>query len=456
MTARILIVDDLEPNVRLLEAKLTAEYFDVLSAFNGRDALELAREQRPDVILLDVMMPGMDGYEVCRRLKDDSETCHIPVVMVTALDQQSDRVTGLEAGADDYLPKPVEDVALIARVKSLARLKVTTDELRLRELTGQEFGVVGASAMEEADNPAQILVVEDQPHHVKKFQDTLSQKHYVAVEPDFNEALMLARGGEFDLIVVSLSLSEHDGLRLCSQIRSLEQTRNTPILVVVRQDDTGRLVRAFELGVNDYLIRPLDRNELLARVATQVRRKRYDDRLRANFQMRLEMAVTDQLTGLYNRRYLGSHLKAMFDRAKQARKPLSLLVLDIDHFKSINDTHGHDVGDEVLREFARRMTDNIRSIDLACRYGGEEFVVVMPDTDQDFAAMVAERLRKAVSEEPVEVYGGEKALPVTVSIGLAVTGEGVAGPQALIKNADDALYRAKEGGRNQVVSAAAA
>ncbi|MEM1104133.1 MAG: PleD family two-component system response regulator [Pseudomonadota bacterium] len=454
MTARILIVDDLEPNVRLLEAKLTAEYFDVIGALNGPDALAIARQQRPDVILLDVMMPGMDGYEVCRRLKADPETSHIPVIMVTALDQQSDRNIGLEAGADDFLTKPPEDVALIARVKSLARLKVTTDELRLRELTGQEFGIAASVDDDEVDTQGRLLIVEDQPHHVKKLREILTGRHFVTFEDDFNEAILLANGGDFDAIIVSLSLKDYDGLRLCSQLRSFEKTRNTPIVALIRANETKRLVRALEIGVSDYLVRPPDRTELLARLATQVRRKRYDDRLRANFQMRMEMAVTDQLTGLYNRRYLGSHLKAMFDQALQSRKPLAAIVLDIDHFKTVNDTHGHVVGDEVLREFARRLMNNVRSIDLACRYGGEEFVVIMPDTDQAFAMMVSERLREDMAGEPVEVMGGERSLDVTVSIGVACTHETMSGPQELIKLADEALYRAKGGGRNQVVAAA--
>ena len=142
MTARVLVVDDLEPNVKLLEAKLRAEYFDVVSAYSGQEAVDTAISDQPDIILLDVMMPGMDGFEACRRIKENPETMHIPIVMVTALDQQTDRVVGLEAGADDFLTKPVEDLALFARVRSLSRLKMMTDELRARYATGKGLGVV--------------------------------------------------------------------------------------------------------------------------------------------------------------------------------------------------------------------------------------------------------------------------------------------------------------------------
>src|SRR5215472_9442984 len=144
MTARVLVVDDILSNVKLLEAKLSAEYFEVITAPNGEQALTRVSEDLPDIVLLDVMMPGMDGFEVCRRIKANAKTAHIPVVMVTALDQPSDRVTGLDAGADDFLTKPVEDTSLFARVRSLVRLKMMTDELRMREETGQSMGLSDA------------------------------------------------------------------------------------------------------------------------------------------------------------------------------------------------------------------------------------------------------------------------------------------------------------------------
>src|SRR5579872_1032024 len=143
MTARILVVDDIEANVRLLEAKLTAEYYDVITASDGPTALEMAASEHPDIVLLDVMMPGMDGFEVCRRLKEDPITRHIPVVLVTALDGRADRIAGLEAGADEFLTKPIDDVVLFARVRSLTRLKLVIDELREREASGRRMGVIG-------------------------------------------------------------------------------------------------------------------------------------------------------------------------------------------------------------------------------------------------------------------------------------------------------------------------
>jgi len=166
MTARVLVVDDLLPNIKLLEARLTAEYFDVITATNGFEALELCRAGSCDIVLLDVMMPGMDGFEVCRRLKADAATMHLPVVMVTALDQPADRVRGLSVGADDFLTKPVDEIALIARVRSLARLKMTIDELRARAATSGHLGLRDAADLSRTDTGerGRILLVDDRPN----------------------------------------------------------------------------------------------------------------------------------------------------------------------------------------------------------------------------------------------------------------------------------------------------
>ena len=394
MVARILVVDDIEANVRLLEAKLTAEYYDVMTAYDGPTAIAMAAAESPDIVLLDVMMPGMDGFEVCRRIKADPRTAHVPVVMVTALDQSSDRVAGLEAGADDFLTKPVDDSALFARVRSLVRLKLMTDELRMRETTGQGMGLVDpAETLVENNLSGRILVIEDRAESVGWFTAALQPSHRVSSADTFEEALVRVKGGDYDLIVVSLGMRGFDGLRLCSQLRSLPEGRHVPILVVVSDGDRRKLTQALEMGVNDYLTRPVDKNELVARVRTQLRKKCYADRLRHNVQLSLEMAITDQLTGLHNRRYMARHLDNLISSAQKSSKPLAFLIMDIDHFKAVNDSHGHDIGDEVLREFTNRISANIRGIDLACRYGGEEFVVVMPDTDVEFAHTIAERLR---------------------------------------------------------------
>src|SRR3954470_3831799 len=418
MTARILVVDDLPANVKLLETRLSAEYFDVITAMSGDEALAICERAKCDIVLLDVMMPDMDGFEVCRRLKAGVTTHHIPVIMVTALDQPRDRIKGLDAGADDFLTKPVSDVALIARVRSLARLKLTTDELRMRAVTSRHIGIrpPEREALKETGRDGRILMVEDRPLAQEAICAMLASEHSVEVEGDPNAALLRAAEGNYECLIISLGLSNFDGLRLCSQLRSLERTRNVSILAVTDGDENTRLARGLEIGVNDYLFRPIDRNELLARVRTQIRKKRYTERLRDNMQMSIELAITDALTGLYNRRYMETHIAGLIEHAASRDKPLTVLVLDIDYFKAINDSFGHDAGDEVLREFALRIRKSIRGLDLACRYGGEEFLVIMPETDISAAALVAERLRRGIASEAFAVQGGARAIDVTISV----------------------------------------
>jgi two-component system cell cycle response regulator len=378
--------------------------------------------------------------------------------MVTALDQVSDRVQGLDAGADDFLTKPVNDVALFARVRSLVRLKTMVDELRLRQATGESMGLADGGGMTLADQGGgrgRILIVEDRDQSAQRIAETLSRDHDVETVAQSAEAIVRAKGGDYDLIIASLSLDRQDGLRFCATLRSLDVTRQTPILTIVDEGDLKRLVRALDIGVNDYLIRPVERSELVARVRTQLRRKRYTDHLKHSLQLSLEMAITDQLTGLFNRRYMTRHLNTLVGNAATTGKPVSFLILDIDYFKQINDTHGHDVGDEVLREFANRISASVRGIDLACRYGGEEFVVVMPDTDLQFAYMVAERLRQTVADAPFTISTKPGQLAVTISIGVTASeGKGDTA-EALLRRADQALYRAKRDGRNRVVADAA-
>ena len=456
MTARVLVVDDIPANVKLLEARLVAEYFDVVTAEDGFKALAICDEEQVDIILLDIMMPGMDGFEVCERLKANPKTAHIPVVMVTALDQPSDRVRGLKAGADDFLTKPVNDLQLIARVKSLVRLKAVSDELRLRAETARQIGI---EEMLRADGlmqtPGRVLVADGRASSQERIVRALKPIAEVDAVTDPQAALLKAASSSFELVIVNSNFEDYDPLRLCSQLRSLERTRFLPLLLVAEQGADDMVARALDLGVNDYILRPIDPNELVARSLTQIRRKRYNEHLRLNLQHTMELAIVDALTGLNNRRYLDNHLKILFDRAAVRGRPISICMTDIDRFKLVNDTYGHDVGDEVLREFAARIRSTVRGADLACRYGGEEFVVVMPDTPMELAASVAERLRAIVEDKPFYVRSIDRELSITASLGIATSSGAFGMPDELLKQADRALYEAKHAGRNRVVAAAA-
>lgn len=456
MTARVLVVDDVELNVKLLEAKLASEYFDVLSANNGPRSLDLADSEQPDIILLDVMMPRMDGFEVCRRLKANSRTADIPVVMVTALSDVADRLRGLEAGADDFLTKPVSDIALFARVRSLVRMKRMMDELRLREEVCGRFSSVDAAAALAADvSAARILLIDEHAFAASRIVETLAPVTGSVVRAASLAEAQTMLDDSVELVIASLSMSDGDPLRLVSQWRAKESLRQLPVLLMADEGELPRLAKGLDLGANDYLIRPVDRNELLARVRTQLRRKHLQERLRDNYHRSLSLALTDELTGLYNRRYVFAHLNEVMGRRAESAGETALLLFDIDHFKQVNDRHGHPAGDEVLRELAGRAMRQVRSVDLVGRLGGEEFIVVMPETSLAGAIVVAERLRLAVADDPFVLQEDGKQLSVTVSIGIAVAEGEQETQETLLKRADDALYAAKNGGRNRVIAFAA-
>lgn len=457
MSARILVVDDVPINVRLLQAKLTAEYFDVVTASDGPSALEALAAEPPDIVLLDVMMPGMTGFEVCRRIKADPRWTHIPVIMVTALDLPEDRVEGLEAGADEFLTKPVDDLALLARVRSLVRLKMLMDEWRMRQETGQRLGVrqEGPTLSAESGEGADILLVSEDDRQLLRYQTTLDRDgHSVrTIRPEASTVEQIQKS-QASLLIVDLNVRSIDPLRLCSQLRSHEATRHLPILIVGNESDTPKLIKGLELGVNDYLKKPLEPNELRARVRTQIKRKRFQQRIISMHEASLAMALTDSLTGLYNRNYFTAHVEALLRNAREQGRPLSLMMVDVDHFKAVNDTYGHAAGDEVLQELARRISNSVRGFDLVARLGGEEFVIVMPECRVKEAEGAGERLRNIVCGTPFEVPAAGRSLEITASFGLAQYQGWGDSADDLMARADQALYEAKRSGRNRVIAQA--
>jgi len=442
MSARILVVDDLAPNLHFLEVKLQAEYYDVLTARSGYQALEIASTEKLDLILMDAMMPGMNGFEACEKLKQ-------PVIMVTALEETKDRIRGLEAGADDFITKPIDDFNLMARVRSLLRLKMVTDQL----LNHTGHSRINSRPLLDriSKRTGNILLIEDHKLRSKKIATPLNKLHNVVIESDPVKALRHAKTG-MDLIIVSLVSDGFDGLRVCASLRFNEASRETPILIVGDPEDEQRLIRAYDIGVNDTLMRPIELQEMQARVTTLLRRKFYADSLRENFNENLEMVVSDPLTGLGNRRYFDRAIDPFFGALEEGDEAFSIMVFDIDHFKRVNDILGHDMGDQILKEVATRLVTNMRAIDVVSRYGGEEFMIAMPKTEEGEALVAADRVRGLIAGTPIYVDG--QALQITTSAGVAQVRKGEL-LRDVFKRADDALYKAKQAGRNKVISAMA-
>lgn len=454
MTGRVLVVDDVSTNRIVLKVKLTDACYEVLQASDGRTGLEIARREVPDLILLDLELPDIGGIEVCRRLRADPATRTIPIVMLTAGSAAAARLAALAAGADDFLSKPVEDQVLLARLRSLMRAREAEAELSLRETTGRELGFAEPGAGFEP--PAQIALVAGRSEVALRWRSLLSPllPHRLVVQ---SRAETLADSGPApDVFVIAADLARSgDGLRLLSDLRSRAPTRHSAICIALPTCAPDLAATAFDMGANDLVTVPFDPHELALRIETLVRRKRLMDRLRASVRDELRASVRDPLTGLFNRRYALPHFARVADRAHAAGKAFAVMVLDLDRFKTVNDRWGHAAGDAVLIEVARRLADNLRAVDLLARIGGEEFLVVMPDTGLAEARGAAERLCRIIEQGPIALPDGAGMLQVTLSIGLAVGG---AMPDAqtpesvadVLSRADQALLTAKAEGRNKV------
>jgi two-component system cell cycle response regulator len=455
MTGRILVVDDIATNRLLMSLLLSKAYYEVEEARNGAEALEMARRNPPDLALVDVMMPGIDGYELCRQMKADPKLADVPVVMVTALDAQSDRRAALQAGADDFLTKPVRDVALFARLRSLLRMKAMTDELRLRDETLRDLAIDPCTPTLISPPPGACVLNVTSPETGRVLEGMIEGELDVRMHTVSTAREAFAFLGESAPEAIMVDALGFRGFSsdFCTALRQRPEGRTAALLTLLDSGDVVTAAASLDAGANDYVMWPLDPFELTARLRTQLRYKAYADYLRASVKDGLRMAVTDGLTGLHNRRYLDAHLERMITRALAEREPLSVLAFDLDRFKIVNDRYGHAAGDAILREFAQRLLDNTRGVDLVTRTGGEEFIVAMPDAALEDAKIAAERVRAAV--EAPSFATGREAIQMTVSVGVAQIHARGDDSASLLARADAALYAAKTSGRNRVELAAA-
>ena len=449
----ILVVDDLEPNVKLLEAKLLSEYYTVFTASGGQAAIDLLAQNVIDVILLDVMMPGMDGYETCKIIKSNPDTMHIPVVMVTALSDIEARVKALNAGADEFLTKPVNDVALFARVKSLARTRSVIDELRIRNQANAELG---GKIVDFVDNftDNKILLIDDDVIQSKQINKGLTVlTNNINAMSSSNGLDALVKSFLPDIVIISCQIEFGDPLRIVVMLRSIQELKHSAVMLLAAEENIPMVIKGFDLGVNDYFVYPVDANELLARVRTQLRRKRYQDELRHDLEESVNLSVKDGLTGLFNRRYFDIQVEQIATNAANFQQPFCLIMIDMDHFKKVNDGYGHQAGDEVLKTLSGILQSNVRASDVLARYGGEEFVIVLVNTPIDTAQMVAERIRSSVENAEFKISAQPEPLKKTLSMGIAEFKIGSETATQVRERADGALYEAKESGRNKVVVA---
>lgn len=452
--AKILIVDDDPVNVKLIKGILARGGYKLFVAASGEQALEIVKEHQPDLILLDIMMPGIDGYEVTRQVRANPESDQIPIILVTALDSDTDKIKGKDAGAEEFLTKPVNPMEVETRVISMLKLKRYRDQLDIRSQS--QGHVVDLSPKDESQDPkenttGQILVVEDNVKDRKLLLNDLGElAQHVTVAVDGRQALEKLTEDSFDLAIVDVLLPEIDGFQICKHVKTNDEIKDTQMLLVSCLSDTENKIRAVEIGTDDYLIKPYNAQELQVRVRALLKKKQYLDKLKSQYESALNSAMMDGLTRLYNHIYFKRFLTLEILRSQRQGHQTSLLIIDIDDFKQVNDTLGHAAGDAILKAFGDLLKKTIREIDVAARYGGDEFVVVLPYGDRQALTEVGNRVCQATEQMSLPEQF-EKSIPhATVSLGGAVFPDDAKTMDDLIEAADYMLYKAKRSGKNQV------
>ncbi|MCL4675717.1 MAG: diguanylate cyclase, partial [Pararhodobacter sp.] len=418
-------------------------------------ALKLAREEQPKLILLDMVLPDISGIEVCRRLRADPATWHIPVVIITASGDRDSRLRALQAGADEFLTKPLNEVILLARIRSLLRAHETESELRMRSETWGELDLAEGETV--FSMPGHVGLIAAEPAVAMAWRSALAPhlKERISVLSPTTALSDRSQGGVPDIYLVAANLGvQGSGLRLISDLRSRVQSRHAAIALVLPEVEPEAAAMALDVGANDLLTLPLDPQETALRVTLHIQRKRRADQLRRSVNKGLRLAITDPLTGLYNRRYAMAHLDRIATKARETGRRFAVMLLDLDRFKTV---------DAVLETVAARLRDNLRPADLVARIGGEEFLVALPEATLGTARLAAERLCRVVGDRPIPLPEGRGAVTVTISVGLALgpdlapeTADPAATARDTLARADAALMAAKAEGRNQVTISNAA
>ncbi len=450
MSGKILVLDSSTTHRILLKVRLQSAGFEVTAYANCEDAgLGLSKE-KPDLLIV-AMGTGLPAIrEFCAAFRLGVETAHIPILALGPADKRN-RVDWLSAGADDAINHATSDTHLFARIRSLLRLNA--GERPLGFATERALGF--AEQNESFTRPARVLIFTPVPIRARTLVQALETggRFVVSCQDPLNPLpptnpppdILLIDGRESLTAIV-----QGHALRLITELRSRSDTRNAEQLVIVPEDGSAIAALALDLGASDTVPSDASHDEITIRIGKLHFRKQKLERLRATLRNGVEAALTDTLTGLHNRRYAEPHIQAISDHARENASTYAVLAIDVDHFKRINDTYGHAVGDQTLIAISALLKQSVRSNDLVARFGGEEFVVVMPDTDLGAAQSMAERLRDRIESTPIyaELAGG--AIGVTVSIGVALGGLAGERNACPMEQADAALYRSKLAGRNTV------
>ena len=449
---KVVVVDDEPINVKLVSAMLKTEQLDILAAYDGKEALKLINNNKIDLILLDIMMPEMDGYEVTRIIKGNIDTKDLPIILITALNSEEDKKRGLDAGADEFITKPINKFEIISRVKSMLKLKQYRDQMRVRKQTEDPLSIPSLNRVSVRNCAQSILLVEDNPKDAEIIKQMLTNEPYNLIQVTTGESAIDAAVNEkIDLILLDLMLPGIDGYKVCQCLKTNSRIPNIQIVMITSLSDLESKVRGLEEGVDEFLVKPIDKRELRLRVNALLKKKAYLDDLRTHREKVLDLAIIDGLTKLYNQSYFKRYISMEVRRAVAGQYMVGLIIGDLDNFKKYNDNLGHSFGDRILQEIAQIIKTHISELDFPVRYGGEEFAIVFPYADVKRVFSVAENIRKSIEQHVFKGADSDSSLgSITISIGIAFCPLDATNADDLIEKADFMMYRAKKLGKNKI------
>lgn len=417
-----LVIDDSKAVRNTISSYLKALNFDVETAPDGMQGLKTTRRIVPDLILVDVEMPVMDGFEFCRKLSKEPEINNIPVIVVSGTIDESQFRKGFRAGAIDFLEKPVSQPSLAAIVESVS--------------INENTNACGTTVILSQDSTLSSILV-------KTLNFLNSSVNTCSTLEELETYLCFSNP---DIILLDLS-DTSDKLNTCMHVRNLLGSNSPVIIAVADETDRDIMFQCFKYGATEFIIKPFGRDEVRARIENHIQLKRLQDELVQKNRILESLAYKDKLTGLMNRRYFDNALKDELKKAQDNATSLSFLMIDLDNFKTVNDTYGHDTGDIVLKEIAAVILDNIQGNAVPCRYGGEEFCIIYPETSLADAIKNGEKIKRFCSAKPISKH----KIKQTISGGVSCFPE-TSSAEDLLADADSSLYKAKRSGKNRILT----
>jgi len=420
---KILIVDDSSTSRKIVKLELESGGFNTFEAKSGEEGLEILKREKIDLITLDVEMAGMDGFEFSKEVRENPSFQHLPIIMLSSIDDPLIIKKAFEAGIVEYFIKPFKHGELLNFVeKTLTSLKKSAFTRKVVIID---------------DSKAQISVL----HHILK----KNGKEVIAFEKAAEALSYIKEDEDIDIIITDIHMPDMDGLTLSKEVKGIRE--NIPVIGISATRSKETVLQALSSGMDDFLYIPFYEEELNLRVDLQIKLYEKIKKLNEVNSKLKELSFKDPLTLLFTRRAMFELLEAEFERAQRNNSDLSIVMFDIDHFKNVNDTYGHQKGDEILEMFANTLKESIRDYDTPARVGGEEFLLLLPYTNKETAFIVAERVRNNVKKKEVD------GIKITISGGISTKSELKDGEKitSLIKIADERLYKAKESGRDKII-----